>query len=124
MTDLPRDDPALALASRCLGAQRTVLRLDARARQAEQALALWARRVDIPLLAATRSPHPLARQLRAQLRRATRARHQRARLLAHLSGTRATDARATRVKLSLALLLDPATTEALTRSARHDLRSR
>lgn len=116
-------DPAFVLAVRCLALHREVLRRDRNVRQTEQALALWARGHNISLRAATRSAHPLAKRLRAQLRQATRARRKRDQLRATLAAARATDTRVVRAKLIVALTLDALVAAPLLRSALRDLRT-
>ena len=116
-------DPAFVLAVRCLALHLEVLRRDRNVRQTEQALALWARGHNITLRAATRSAHPLAKRLRAQLRQATRARRKRDQLQATLATARATDTRVVRAKLIIALTLDAPVAAPLLRSALRDLRT-
>ncbi len=118
-----RDDAALVLALRCFARHRAVLRHDRNARRTEQALAQWARGHHISLRAAARSAHPHAKQLRAHVRQATRARRKRDRLQAALAATRATDTRAIRAKLMIALTLDAPTDAPLVRSALRDVRN-
>lgn len=118
-----RDDAAFVLALRCLALHRAVLRHDRNVRETEQALALWGRGHTISLRAATRSAHPLARQLRADLRQAGRARRKRDQFQAILSSTRTTDTRAIRAKLMIALTLDTPAAVPLLRSALRDLRT-
>lgn len=90
MTSPPPHDAALRLALRALTWQRAALRYDRRARRTESTLAHWARARAIPLSRATRTQHPLAKQLHQHLRAAARARRQRDRLLPALASTVAT----------------------------------
>lgn len=119
-----KNDPCFALALRCVTLHREVLRHDRNVRKAEQALALWARGHTISLRAATRSAHPLARQLRAHLRQAARTRRKRDQFQMRFAATRATDKRAIRAKLMIALTLDAPAAAPLLRSAVRDLRTR
>ncbi|ANP46062.1 hypothetical protein [Candidatus Viadribacter manganicus] len=118
-----KDDPAFVLALRCFALHRAVLRHDRNVRKAEQALALWGRGHTISLRAAARSAHPLARQLRAQLRQAAHTRRKRDQSQIRLAATRATDTRAIRAKLMIALTLDAPAAASLLRSALRDLRT-
>lgn len=118
-----KDDPAFALALHCFALHCAVLRRDRNVRETERALALWARGHAISLRVATRSAHPLARQLRAHLRQAARTRRKRDQFQIRLAATRATDTRAFRAKLMIALTLDAPAAAPLLRSALRDLRT-
>lgn len=117
------DVPAFVLALRCFALHRAVLRHDRSVRETERALALWARGHAISLRAATRSAHPRAKQLSAHLRQAARTRRKRDQSQMRLAATRATDARAVRAKLMIALTLDAPAAARLLRSALRDLRT-
>lgn len=117
-------EPALTLALHCFEFQRAVLRHDRHASRAERAFALWARTHNISLRVAARFAHPLAKQLRQHLRQAARARRKRDKLQTALAATRATDTRAIRAKLVIALTLDTTAAAPLLRSALGDLRAR
>lgn len=116
-------DPAHRIALRALALHRAALRHDHHARNAETALADWARANTISLTAAHRTRHAYATALRAHLRGATSARYGRNQLLALLTATRATTLLGLRAKLRAALcFIDDAPIAALLHSLARDLR--
>ncbi|UPT63441.1 MAG: hypothetical protein M0D54_02430 [Hyphomonadaceae bacterium JAD_PAG50586_4] len=118
------NDAALRLALRALTLHRAALHHDRHARVTEHALAHWARAHNLPFVTACRSQHPLAKQLRAHLRTATRTRRRRDQLLPTLAATPATSIQAARAKLCVArLFIDDDTPAAtLLHSLARDLR--
>lgn len=118
-----KNDPCFVLALRCIALHREVLRHDRNVRQAEQALAFWARGHAITLVAAMRSAHPLAKELSAHFRQAARTRRKRDQSQIRLAATHAIDTRAIRAKLMIALTLDAPVAAPLLRSALRDLRT-
>lgn len=126
MTTPPSDtapDTAHRIALHCLALHRAALTHDRRARDAETALADWARAHALSLTAAYHTRHAHAAALRTHLRAAVRARHRRNQLLAPLAATRATTLIGLRAKLRAALcFIDDTPVAALLHSFARDLR--